>query len=73
MVKPTSSPPAAPQQPSTSSSLTTACTVSTHTWRADLKTLFELARERFPDVVWELGAGEDHQGRIEEVWGHKGQ
>ncbi|KDQ15159.1 hypothetical protein BOTBODRAFT_158818 [Botryobasidium botryosum FD-172 SS1] len=42
---------------------------STLSWQADLKRLFEHAKERFPDVVWELV--EDEGDTPEFVWGHK--
>lgn len=42
---------------------------STFIWQTNLESLFKLAKDRFPDVVWELGDGEAHP---EEVWGHKG-
>ena len=46
---------------------------STVAWQDDLQALFDDAKERFPDVVWELRADEAHQGNgAEEVWGHKG-
>ncbi|KAJ7892377.1 hypothetical protein B0H13DRAFT_1625632 [Mycena leptocephala] len=41
---------------------------STSAWQRDLAVLFRHAKERFPDVVWEL-TSED--GGVEEVWGHK--
>lgn len=41
---------------------------STAAWQANLKSLFDSAHDRFPDVVWELiDDDNDH-----EVWGHKG-
>ncbi|KAG5636467.1 hypothetical protein H0H81_007947 [Sphagnurus paluster] len=43
---------------------------STIVWRRDLEALFHHAKERFPDVVWEVGGGED-DGDEREVWGHK--
>ena len=46
---------------------------STSTWQEDLQTLFHRAKDRFPDVVWDLvdeGAMDDSSN--EEVWGHKG-
>ncbi|KAJ7084988.1 hypothetical protein C8R44DRAFT_721807, partial [Mycena epipterygia] len=49
-------------------SLQEATRNSTSEWQRDLAALFQHAKERFPDVVWELsseGAG------TEEVWGHK--
>lgn len=46
---------------------------STVAWQDDLQALFDGAKERFPDVVWELHAAEGAQGNgVEEVWGHKG-
>lgn len=51
--------------------LVTTSTASTEAWQRDLKRLFDQAKERFPDVVWELTA--DYEGNPqEEVWGHKG-
>lgn len=46
-------------------SLQEATTNSTVDWQENLESLFHHAKDRFPDVVWEL-AGE------EEVWAHKG-
>ena len=46
---------------------------STHTWQEHLESLFHHAKERFPDVVWELvGDGEGESKGFEDVWGHKG-
>lgn len=60
---------------------------STTAWQADLEALFHHAKDRFPDVVWELVVEEEeedgtvnhnhhyNQNRnqdVEEVWGHKG-
>lgn len=42
---------------------------STTTWQVDLESLFHHAKDRFPDVVWEVGVDGD---RVEDVWGHKG-
>lgn len=42
------------------------------TWQQHLEELFRRAKDRFPDVVWELTAGDDEEKVIEEVWGHKG-
>lgn len=47
-----------------------ACAASTSAWQADLKRLFDCAKERFPDVVWELIEDEDDTPEL--VWGHKG-
>ncbi|KZO95307.1 hypothetical protein CALVIDRAFT_466959, partial [Calocera viscosa TUFC12733] len=43
---------------------------STQRWQQDLQSLFLHAKERFPDVVWEL-QDEDGVDKPEEVWGHK--
>jgi hypothetical protein len=46
---------------------------STIVWQESLESLFHHAKDRFPDVVWELGVDEEVDGREpEEVWGHKG-
>jgi hypothetical protein len=46
----------------------------TTTWQANLQSLFKLARERFPDIVWELmGDLDDMSKGPEEVWGCKGR
>ena len=61
---PTSNPPA----------LQESIQTSTTTWQANLQSLFNLAKERFPDVVWELMGDEDDMSKeVEEVWGHKGE
>ena len=46
---------------------------STSTWQEDLQTLFHRAKDRFPDIVWDL-VDEDamDDSSNEEVWGHKG-
>jgi hypothetical protein len=60
MAPPPSSPPA----------LLEATKKSTSVWQFNLGSLFLQAKDRFPDVVWEL---EDDKGKgVEEVWGHKG-
>lgn len=53
---------------------------STTVWQAELEALFHNAKDRFPDVVWELESEEveevwgGHKGKdVEEVWGHKGK
>ena len=47
---------------------------STSVWQAHLHSLFTLAKDRFPDVVWELlGDENEMQQDAEEVWGHKGE
>lgn len=40
---------------------------STSQWQDHLEELFKRAKDRFPDVVWELTG----EGGVEEVWGHK--
>jgi len=46
---------------------------STIAWQEDLEALFRHAKDRFPDVVWELiGDENDPYASVEEVWGHKG-
>jgi hypothetical protein len=46
---------------------------STTAWQLNLESLFHQAKDRFPDVVWELTIEGDEKDRcIEEVWGHKG-
>lgn len=57
----------------TSPALQEATKISTTVWRQDLEALFHHAKDRFPDVVWEVGGGdEDDTLYTEEVWGHKG-
>jgi hypothetical protein len=51
------------------SAVAAASAACTSSWQADLKNLFDHAKDRFPDVVWEL-LSED--ATPEEVWGHKG-
>ncbi|KAF9269715.1 hypothetical protein L218DRAFT_953341 [Marasmius fiardii PR-910] len=45
------------------------------TWQEDLVKLFQNAKERYPDVVWEVGEDVDDDENpapdIEEIWGHK--
>ncbi|KAK2459858.1 hypothetical protein APHAL10511_008122 [Amanita phalloides] len=53
-------------------SLQEATRKSTLEWQANLKSLFQHTKDRFPDVVWELTAEDDYEDRVvEEVWGHK--
>ncbi|KAF8551177.1 hypothetical protein OG21DRAFT_1487193 [Imleria badia] len=47
-----------------------ASRLSTQTWQTDLLQLFHNAKDRFPDVVWELHPDDD-QDSTDEVWGHK--
>ncbi|KAF7319186.1 hypothetical protein HMN09_00255100 [Mycena chlorophos] len=49
-------------------SLQEATRNSTAAWQRDLAALFRTAKDRFPDVVWELTT--DDAGS-EDVWGHK--
>ncbi|KAF9242262.1 hypothetical protein BU15DRAFT_86859 [Melanogaster broomeanus] len=49
-----------------------ASRLSTQTWQDDLLELFHNAKDRYPDVVWELHP-DDHHHSSEEVWGHKGE
>jgi len=44
---------------------------STSVWQFNLGSLFLQAKDRFPDVVWELGQEDDKGKGVEEVWGHK--
>ncbi|KIY46654.1 hypothetical protein FISHEDRAFT_46946 [Fistulina hepatica ATCC 64428] len=52
-------------------SLQEATKSSTDTWHQHLELLFHEAKDRFPDVVWELVDDEDKQHVEAEVWGHK--
>lgn len=65
---------AAPSQaPARPPALLEATKKSTAVWQQDLERLFQNAKERFPDVVWELmddDAAMDSEA--EEIWGHKG-
>ncbi|KAI0051380.1 hypothetical protein FA95DRAFT_1554731 [Auriscalpium vulgare] len=51
--------------------LTEASKKSTVAWQTDLESLFQRAKDRFPDVLWELLGDDDGGGNGEEVWGHK--
>ena len=46
---------------------------STALWQDDLQHLFNNAKDRFPDVVWEVTDPESNGNNAEEVWGHKGE
>lgn len=47
---------------------------STVAWQEDLQALFNHAKDRFADVVWELvDENSDKQQGPDEVWGHKGE
>ena len=50
-----------------------AVQASKEAWHRDLQALFDHAKDRFPDVVWELYNDHDPSNADpEEVWGHKG-
>ncbi|KAJ7022332.1 hypothetical protein C8F04DRAFT_1402456 [Mycena alexandri] len=49
-------------------SLQEATRNSTSAWQRDLAALFSHAKDRFPDVVWELSS---EDAGVEEVYGHK--
>jgi hypothetical protein len=54
-------------------SLNEAIQHSREAWQRDLQALFDHAKDRFPDVVWELISEEDSAtDQSEQVWGHKG-
>ncbi|KAG8759806.1 hypothetical protein FRC12_009688, partial [Ceratobasidium sp. 428] len=58
-----------PSIPSSSTALSKALTASADIWQSELKHLFEHAKTRYPDVVWDmLGDNDEH---LEEIWGHK--
>lgn len=59
-----------PPIPSSAAALTAALATATETWQNELKILFEQAKTRYPDVVWDMVGEEDE--RTDEVWGHKG-
>lgn len=68
MVAPTGQPPARPP------ALQEACSLSTTVWQGDLSALFRHAKDRFPDVVWDVvdEEAEDDENNDVEIWGHKG-
>ena len=45
---------------------------SEETWRSDLHDLFEHAKDRFPDMIWEQDEHDVNAEGPTEVWGHKG-
>ncbi|KAI0364274.1 hypothetical protein BV20DRAFT_956620 [Pilatotrama ljubarskyi] len=59
----------APTATTTPPGLQEATRNSTTHWQDDLQSLFDHAKERFADVVWELQS--DSAAGVEEVWGHK--
>ncbi|PPQ99852.1 hypothetical protein CVT24_009603 [Panaeolus cyanescens] len=50
-------------------SLQQAIERSTQVWQDNLHSLFKLAKNLFPDVVWDVMEGSE---RMDEVWAHKG-
>lgn len=62
----------ASQQPVRPPALLEATTKSTTTWQDDLFALFKHAKDRFPDVAWDL-VDEEADDKEVEVWGHKGE
>ncbi|KAG9095453.1 hypothetical protein FS749_010413 [Ceratobasidium sp. UAMH 11750] len=58
-----------PLIPSSSSALSRALAASSETWQSELKNLFDQAKTRYPDVVWDMLSEEDEH--LEEIWGHK--
>ncbi|QRV76560.1 CAP-Gly domain protein [Ceratobasidium sp. AG-Ba] len=59
--------PPPPQPPS--AVLSRALAVSSDIWQTELKNLFDQAKTRYPDVVWDMVADDDDH--LEEIWGHK--
>ena len=59
-----------PAKPPPRPGLREATQKSMAAWQRDLELLFQHAKDRFADVVWEL-AGDKNES-LEEVWGHKG-
>ncbi|EIW55420.1 uncharacterized protein TRAVEDRAFT_173142 [Trametes versicolor FP-101664 SS1] len=59
----------APTTTATPPGLQEATRNSTTNWQDDLQALFDHAKERFADVVWELQS--EASAGAEEVWGHK--
>lgn len=59
--------------PPTPPALLEATRLSTAAWQSDLQSLFNDAKDRFPDVVWELLNEDTNRSQEpDEVWGHKG-
>lgn len=64
---------AAPAQPPVRPpALKEATAKATTVWQDDLQQLFHRAKDRFPDVVWDLIDEDTLDAEPEEVWGHKG-
>ncbi|KAL5496017.1 hypothetical protein ACEPAH_3110 [Sanghuangporus vaninii] len=67
---------ALPSQPPTRPpALLEAAKRSTVSWQEDLQVLFHRAKDRFPDVVWDLvdedAMDDGDNNASEEIWGHK--
>ena len=60
------------QPPARPPALKEATTKATTVWQEDLQQLFHRAKDRFPDVVWDLVDEDALDTEPEEVWGHKG-
>ncbi|KAG8745733.1 hypothetical protein FRC10_007213 [Ceratobasidium sp. 414] len=58
-----------PTIPSSSTALSKALALSADTWETELKNLFDQAKTRYPDVVWDMLGDEDEH--LDEIWGHK--
>ncbi|KAF8670452.1 hypothetical protein RHS04_08605 [Rhizoctonia solani] len=58
-----------PQVPRSSKILLYALEVATETWQNDLKVLFDQAKFRYADIVWDRT--DDNGHHIDEIWGHK--
>ncbi|KAF9652431.1 hypothetical protein BDM02DRAFT_3153836 [Thelephora ganbajun] len=56
---------------STPPALLEAVRLSEETWHSDLHDLFEQAKDRFPDILWERDEDDDATKGPAEVWGHK--
>ncbi|KAF8755458.1 hypothetical protein RHS01_05329 [Rhizoctonia solani] len=58
-----------PQVPRSSKILLYALEVATETWQNDLKVLFDQAKFRYADIVWDRT--DDNGHHIDEIWGTK--
>ncbi|KAI6029532.1 hypothetical protein BKA83DRAFT_25502 [Pisolithus microcarpus] len=61
---------AATSLPSPPPGIPEASRISTEQWKQDLFELFRNAKDRFPDVVWDIHPDQDDDA-VEHVWGHK--
>lgn len=61
---------AAASLPSPPPGIPEASRISTEQWKQDLFELFRNAKDRFPDVVWDIHPHQDDDA-VEHVWGHK--